>query len=106
MSADERARAIALLEANHAFPTEYSISVIARNAEEVTMLVVSAAFADEEADEDSKEEGERRSRTHERRPSSGGKYVSHRLTVRARDAEHVLVIYARLRAIDGVMTIL
>jgi putative lipoic acid-binding regulatory protein len=95
---DERARAIALLEANHAFPTEYSISVIALNADEVTALVIEAAFADEGG---APGEG-----AHERQPSSGGKYVSHRLKVRARDAEHVLVIYARLRSIEGVRTIL
>jgi len=93
---DERARAIALLEANHVFPTDYSISVIAYNDEAVAALVVEAVFADTEEDV----------RQHERRPSSGGKYVSHRLTVRARDAEHVLLIYARLRAIEGVVTIL
>jgi len=98
VSDDERARAIALLEANHAFPTDYSISVIAHNADHVAALVVAAAFADEG--------GTAGPEAHERRPSSGGKYVSHRLTIRARDAEHVLLIYARLRAIEGVVTIL
>jgi putative lipoic acid-binding regulatory protein len=92
----ERARAIALLEANHVFPTDYSISVIAHNDEAVAVSIVEAAFADTEGG----------SRQHERKPSSGGKYVSHRLTLRARDAEHVLLIYARLRAIEGVITIL
>lgn len=95
---EERARAIALLEANHAFPTGYSISVIARSADEVTEAVVLAAFADEPTPPPAS--------AHERKPSSGGKYISHRLTIYARDAEHVLVIYARLRAVDGVMTIL
>jgi putative lipoic acid-binding regulatory protein len=94
---EERARAIALLEANHEFPTEYAFSVIARNADEVAALVLEAAF---EVD------AERPPGAHETRPSSGGKYVSHRLTVRVVDAEHVLRIYARLRAVDGVMTIL
>jgi putative lipoic acid-binding regulatory protein len=98
VSADERVRAIALLEANHSFPTDYAISVIAHNADHVAALIVAAAFADEA--------GPPEPSAHERHPSSGGKYVSHRLTVRARDAEHVLVIYARLRAIDGVVTIL
>jgi putative lipoic acid-binding regulatory protein len=97
-SDDERARAIALLESNHVFPTDYSISVIARNAEEITAAIIAAAFADQESPPDAS--------CHERKPSSGGKYVSHRLTMRARDAEHVLIIYARLRAVDGVMTIL
>jgi len=95
---EERARAIALLEANHAFPTEYSLSVIARNAEEVAARVVAAAFEGAA--------GERPTGAHETLPSSGGKYVSHRLTIRCADAEHVLRVYARLRAIDGVLTIL
>ena len=98
MSTEERARSIALLEANHAFPTDYELSVITRNAEEIAALVAAAAF------EDAAEE--RPPRAHEMRPSSGGKYVSHRLTIRCADAEHVLRIYARLRAIDGVLTIL
>jgi putative lipoic acid-binding regulatory protein len=103
VSADEeRARAIALLEANHEFPTEYSFTVIAIHTEEIAALVVEAAFQDEEVDES----GDRPARSHETRPSSGGKYVSHRLTVRVVDAEHVLRVYARLRAVDGVKTIL
>jgi putative lipoic acid-binding regulatory protein len=97
---DERARAIALLEANHVFPTEYSFSVIARNADEIAALVVEAAFEDDDAAQ------ERPPGAHEVRPSSGGKYVSHRLTVRVADAGHVLRIYARLRAVEGVITIL
>jgi putative lipoic acid-binding regulatory protein len=96
--AEERARAIALLEANHAFPTDYELSVIARNAAEVAALVLAAAF--EEAVD------ERPAGAHETLPSSGGKYVSHRLTIRCEDAEHVLRVYARLRAVDGVLTIL
>jgi putative lipoic acid-binding regulatory protein len=95
--AEKRARAIALLEANHAFPTDYSLSVIARNDEAVQELVLAAAF---------EETGERPQDAHEILPSSGGKYVSHRLTIRCTDAEHVLRIYARLRAIDGILSIL
>jgi putative lipoic acid-binding regulatory protein len=94
----EQARAIKLLEANHAFPTDYALSVIARNADEVAARVVAAAFEDAEA--------EQREGAHQTLPSSGGKYVSHRLTIRCEDAEHVLRVYARLRAIDGVLTIL
>ena len=95
---EERARAIALLEANHSFPTDYALSVIARNADEIAALVIAAAFEDRA--------GMRPSGAHETLPSSGGKYVSHRLTIRCEDAEHVLRVYARLRAIDGVLTIL
>jgi putative lipoic acid-binding regulatory protein len=95
---DERAKAIALLEANHAFPTDYAITVIAMATDEVTLAIVAAAFADEESPPEAG--------AHERKASSGGKYLSHRLKIRARDAEHVLVIYARLRSVDGVRTIL
>ena len=95
---EERARAIALLEANHAFPTDYALSVIARNADEIAARVVAAAFEDDGA--------ERPAGAHQTLPSSGGKYVSHRLTIRCEDAEQVLRVYARLRAIDGVLTIL
>jgi putative lipoic acid-binding regulatory protein len=72
--------------------------VIARNAEEIAELVHAAAF---EEDGSKPAEG-----AHERLPSSGGKYVSHRLTITCVDAAHVLRVYARLRAIDGVLTIL
>jgi putative lipoic acid-binding regulatory protein len=95
---DERARAIALLESNHSFPTDYALSVIARNAEEVAERVLAAAFEDLEA---ARPEG-----AHQTLPSSGGKYISHRLTIRCQDAEQVLRVYARLRAIEGVLTIL
>jgi putative lipoic acid-binding regulatory protein len=95
---EERARAIALLEMNHVFPTVYAVSVIARNVEEIAALIVEAAFLDVP---DGRGEG-----GHETRASSGGKYLSHHLTVPCADAEGVLRLYARLRAIDGVMTIL
>ena len=72
--------------------------MIARNAEEIAERVVAAAFEDVAA---ARPEG-----AHETLPSSGGKYVSHRLTIRCTDAEHVLRIYARLRTIDGVLSIL
>ena len=43
---------------------------------------------------------------HERQPSAHGKYVSHRLNVPCASAEAVLALFARLRAVDGVITIL
>jgi hypothetical protein len=94
----DRRRAIDLLEANHVFPGDYAVSVIALNAEEVTAAVIAAVQAglpgplDEAA--------------HEARPSAQGKYVSHRLTVPVADAEGVLALYARLRGIEGVITVL
>jgi putative lipoic acid-binding regulatory protein len=99
LSAEERSRALALLEANHEFPTAYSLSVIALNAEDVTLRIATVAF--EDVAPEARDEG-----AHERRPSSGGKYVSHRLTVQVASAAHVLTLYAKLRAIDGVKTIL
>lgn len=109
---EERARAIALLEANHKFPTYYSFSVIANNADGVEALVIEAAFQDEETAEEIAEAVAEASAelpppgAHEVRPSANGKYVSHRLTVRVVDAHHVLRIYARLRSVAGVRTIL
>lgn len=93
-----RQRAIELLEANHEFPGPFSLSVIARNDETVTAGVLAAASVgvDPAAVSD----------RHERKPSAGGKYVSHRLTVPTASAEAVLDLYARLRAVEGVITVL
>jgi putative lipoic acid-binding regulatory protein len=93
---DERKRAIGLLEANHAFPCEFFVSVIARNEDAVEVAVLAAARADAVL----------ASVRHERRPSSGGKYMSHRLEVPCGSAEEVLLLFARLRAVEGVITVL
>jgi putative lipoic acid-binding regulatory protein len=93
-----RQRAIALLEANHVFPTEYAVSVIAVNTDGVTQEIVAAVCAELE--------GPLPGEAHEVRPSAQGKYVSHRLAVPCANAEHVLRLYARLRAVEGVKTIL
>jgi putative lipoic acid-binding regulatory protein len=97
-SPEARRRAIELLEANHTFPGDVSVSVIARNDEEVGARILAAASAAlgqplTEA-------------AHERRPSAQGKYVSHRLNVPCASAEAVLDLFARLRAVDGVITVL
>jgi putative lipoic acid-binding regulatory protein len=97
-SPEARPRAIELLEANHTFPGPISVSVIARNDEEVAAKVLAAASAAlgqplAEAD-------------HERHPSAQGKYVSHRLNVHCASADAVLDLFARLRAVDGVITVL
>ena len=91
-----RQRALALLEANHAFPCEFSVSVIARNDDVVTAAVLVAAGFPEAPPEGA----------HERRPSGGDRYVSHRLKIPCGTAEHVLELFARLRAVDGVITVL
>lgn len=92
----DRRRAIELLEANHVFPCDFSISVIARNDEAVAEAIVAAV----------REVAPLRAGGHERRESGGGKYVSHRLVVACTTAEKVLELFARVRAIDGVVTVL
>jgi putative lipoic acid-binding regulatory protein len=89
-----RQRAIELLEANHEFPSNFSLSVIARNDEAVEAAVVAAAGEGLSSD------------THERKPSAAGKYVSHRLVVAVPNADAVLDLFARLRAVQGVITVL
>jgi putative lipoic acid-binding regulatory protein len=95
---EERARAIALLEATHEFPTEYHLSVIAFNVEAVFTEVVTAIEAGLPAPLPSE--------AHEAVPSSGGKYSSHRFRVPCARAEDVLELYARLKLVKGVVTIL
>ena len=95
-SPEARRRGIELLEANHAFPCNFSLSVIARKDDAVEAAVLAAAVGlDAPLGEGA----------HERRPSANGKYVSHRLNVPCASAEAVLALYARLRAVDGVITI-
>ena len=95
---DGRRRAIELLEANHEFPGNFSLSVIARNDEAVTTAILAAASVGAEKAFEAD--------AHERKPSAGGKYVSHRLIVSVPTADAVLDLYARLRAVDGVITAL
>ena len=95
LSAEEdRARALALLEATHQFPCEYAVTVIAFNSEPVT-LAVKSAVTEGGADH-----------SHQAIESKAGKYLSHRFAVQVTDASHVLAIYARVRSVDGVVTIL
>jgi putative lipoic acid-binding regulatory protein len=72
--------------------------VIARNDDQTAAAVLAAAAEGLGAPLGSE--------AHERHPSSHGKYVSHRLKVPCASAEAVLGLYARLRAVDGVITIL
>jgi putative lipoic acid-binding regulatory protein len=97
-SPEARRRAIELLEAEHDFPLDFWVAVIARHDEETAAAVLAAAAEGLGAplgDE-----------AHEQHPSAHGKYVSHRLKVPCASAEAVLGLYARLRAVDGVITIL
>ncbi len=94
----ERQRALALLEATHVFPVEYSISIIAVNTEAVAVDVrvavetglVEALPAD----------------AYDLQPSKGGRYLSHRFRVPCQTAVDVLELYARVRMVTGVVTIL
>jgi putative lipoic acid-binding regulatory protein len=97
-SPEARQRAIELLEANHVFPGEITVSVIARNDDDVTARVLAAAGA--------ALGGPLAADAHERHPSAQGKYVSHRLKVHCASAAAVLDLFARLRAVDGVITVL
>ena len=95
-SPEARRRGIELLEANHVFPCSFSLSVIARKDDTVEAAVLAAAVGlDAPLGEGA----------HVRRPSANGKYISHRLNVPCANAEAVLALYARLRAVDGVITI-
>jgi putative lipoic acid-binding regulatory protein len=89
-----RDRALALLEATHAFPCDYTLTVIAFKGEPITEAV-KAAVASGAPDVG-----------HEVIESKAGKYLSHRFAVKATGAAHVLEIYARVRTVDGVVTIL
>ena len=93
-----RQRAVELLEANHTFPCEFSLSVIARNEAQVRDAILAAAAA---VHGSPLPEG-----AYSEKPSAQGKYLSHRLVVGCATADEVLQLYARLRAIDGVITVL
>lgn len=99
-----RARALDLLEATHQFPCAYSVTVIAFNLEGVTERIMIAVRMDVEPSEDDKSGEE--AGGYQSRASREGKYLSHRFDVRVRHAKEVLELYARLRAVDGVVTIL
>ena len=95
---DDEKRAVDLLEANHTFPGDFSITVIALNNEAVTAALVEsvqeglAAPLDEAA--------------RETRSSSGGKYLSHRMRVPCASASDVIRLYARIRLVQGVVTVM
>jgi putative lipoic acid-binding regulatory protein len=95
---DDEQRTLELLEANHVFPGEFHLTVIARNDEAVTAAIVLSVETGLPAPL-AKE-------ARETRLSSGGKYVSHRLRVPCATAVDVVLLYARVRRVDGVMTVL
>ncbi len=90
----ERKRDIELIEACYAFPGDFPLSVIARNEDAVVADILATAQAAGAIS------------SHERQPSSGGKYVSHRLAVRVASAPEAHALRAALRGLAGVMTVL
>jgi putative lipoic acid-binding regulatory protein len=95
---EDRARAIALLEATHQFPVEYHLTVITHTGErvfaslrEAVEMGLAAPLAAEAYTQVS---------------SAGGKYTSHRFRVPCRTAEDVLALYERVRLVEGVVTLL
>src|SRR2546430_12768733 len=85
--AEERARAIALLEATHQFPVEYPVSIIALNVDSVVAEV--RAAVEEGLPEPLADEAYRTVM------SRGGRYPSHRSKVPCRAAADALALYAR-----------
>jgi putative lipoic acid-binding regulatory protein len=91
----EQRQEIELIEAVYDFPGDFSLSVIARNDDQVVAAILAAAITEAGAP-----------LGHERQPSSGGKYVSHRLRVRVGSAHEAYAVRTRLRGVPGVMTVL
>lgn len=96
-------RALALLEATHQFPCAYSVTVIAFNQETVTAAIRLAAY---HSQAESAAEGGEAGAEYQSQESRAGKYRSHRIAVTVPDAPAVLALYARLRAVEGVVTLL
>lgn len=98
MDAAERERLLALLEANHRFPGPFFLAVIAVSDDDVAGAI--RAAVDDGLDDVIAEEA------WEVRASSGGRYLSHRVTVTVESAADVLGLYDRLRGVHGVVAVL
>ena len=98
VDAAERERLRAVLEATHVFPGPFYLSVITlnRDATGLALRLAIESLCDVTIPDDAWEQ----------RSSSGGKYVSHRVTVHCRSADEVLALYAVVRAVEGVVTVL
>lgn len=98
MSSTDRDRLLALLDANHSFPGPFFLSVITVNTDEVRVALREAVATGLAAavPEDA----------WEIRTSAGGRYSSHRVTVRCESAADVLALYDRVRRVAGVVTAL
>src|SRR5690242_15299865 len=94
----DRDRALELLKATHQFPVEYHLPAITRHEE--------AVFAELRVAVEAGPQGVLPDDAYQRVPSSGAKYASHRFRVRCQSAEEVLELYARVKAVEGVLNIL
>ena len=92
---EERRQELELIEAVYEFPGDFSLSVIARNDDEVLAAVLAAAITEAGTP-----------LAHERQASAGGKYVSHRLRVHVASAHEAYAVRTRLRGVPGVKTVL
>jgi putative lipoic acid-binding regulatory protein len=95
---EDQKRSLDLLEANHTFPGEFPLTVIALNSDAVTEAIV---LSIEEV-----MEGQLAPDARETRLSSGGKYMSHRVRVPCAAATDVIRLYERVGRVDGVVTVL
>lgn len=93
--ADAPADLRTLLEANHAFPGPYFLSVITVSSDDVFAALraaVEVGLPSPLAETD-----------WIRHASSAGRYTSHRVTVHCESVDDVLALYARVRAVAGVV---
>lgn len=95
MADQDRDRALALLEQQHTFPMVWEFSVITVSTDEAFAAVKAAAAVGliEPLDAEA----------HQTVPSRAGKYTSHRLRIPVVRAEDVLELYARMRAVVGLV---
>ncbi len=94
---------IELIDACHPFPGPFALSVIARNDDQVTEALLATI---ETRGQGAEGESPRSPLRHDRQPSAGDKYVSHRLEVHCANAVEAHTLRAALRAVDGVITVL
>ncbi len=100
MTKDEtdRLRSLELLRATHQFPVAYYLSVIAVTEIEVTVSLraaVTEGLRDPLVDD-----------AHQTITSKTGKYTTHRFRIHCESAEAVLELYARIKTVKGVMSVL
>ena len=95
MADEDRARALALLEQQHTFPTVWEFSVITVSTDEAFAAVKAAAAVGLTEPLDAE--------AHQMVPSRAGKYTSHRLRIPCATPDEVLDLYARMRAVVGLV---